>query len=592
MRSHPNEWPDQPYRGLNYFRRQDRPLLAGRDVEIANCAERIAHPQTRVLLLNGATGCGKSSFIRAGLIPTMEEYGAGSAYLFLKTEGADEEALFIRCSPRPLEKIANQLYQFINAPFSISTPKGTRFVSLEAAKLNANSWEEYLELVRNVDGLIDSFCRFHNSYPENTHTDCRSRGRGTPTLSQSEKGPLLNTEAAFFYFLREFQQVEINARIIVTLRTEYFGRFVDAINQVESTLRWFYLSELSRDALVDAVKRPTISSQAEELRSPYDKYHFYFEDGLPELMVDSLMSTLKYSGPPLPILQLVCSRLYRETKSTNAIKITHAAFAANGGISGQLISHIRDEIGRIYKSTTAFDAELPLIRKFLDLFYAIQDDGTVVAHSRDKNVALERIAKLKITVSADDLLRALCAPSALILREVENILRNGESRVDLTLGHDSIALALERWKSLDALEAKRETVTDTVAILDKITSLAPSGIAAVTSSIVASLVVAEGITSAAAAIVKALSLSVTTDVAAEFKALVNGDVLVVFSAAATLVVIGSAVYLGSVFRSRYRELRSVATSTKAKAERSLELSEALARSEMQDADQDQKEDEK
>ena len=587
MRLPPNEWPDQPYRGLNYFRRQDRPLLAGRNVEIANCAERIAHAQTRVLLLNGATGCGKSSFLRAGLIPTLEQYGAGSGYLFLKTEGADEEALFIRCSARPLEKIANQLYQFITTPFSISTPKGTRFVSLEAATLNARSWDEYLDLVRNVEGLIDSLLAVTIAIPK-TLILIVDQAEEVLTLNQSDRG--IDNRTAFFHFLREFQEVELNARIIVTLRTEYFGRFTDAINQVESTLRWFYLSELSRDALVDAIKRPTRNFEVDEFPAPYEKYHFCFEDDLPELMVDSLMST-KYSGPPLPILQLVCSRLYRETQSVNAM-ITHADFAANGGISGQLISHIRDEVRRIYNSTTAFDAELPLIRTFLDSFYAIQDDGTVVAHSKDKGWALERIEKLGLTVIHTDLLRALCAPSALILREVENILRNGESRVELTLGHDSIALALERWKSLDALEAKRETVNDSVAILNKIKSLTSSGIATLAGAIVATAMLSDGLASLIRPIATLLSLPVITGVVAEFNALVNREVMIILSATATLAVMLIAVSFGVIFRSRYRELRSVATSTKVRAERSLKLSEALAHIEMQDADQYQKEDER
>ena len=587
MRLPPNEWPDQPYRGLNYFRRQDRPLLAGRNVEIANCAERIAHAQTRVLLLNGATGCGKSSFLRAGLIPTLEQYGAGSGYLFLKTEGADEEALFIRCSARPLEKIANQLYQFITTPFSISTPKGTRFVSLEAATLNARSWDEYLDLVRNVEGLIDSLLAVTIAIPK-TLILIVDQAEEVLTLNQSDRG--IDNRTAFFHFLREFQEVELNARIIVTLRTEYFGRFTDAINQVESTLRWFYLSELSRDALVDAIKRPTRNFEVDEFPAPYEKYHFCFEDELPELMVDSLMST-KYSGPPLPILQLVCSRLYRETQSVNAM-ITHADFAANGGISGQLISHIRDEVRRIYNSTTAFDAELPLIRTFLDSFYAIQDDGTVVAHSKDKGWALERIEKLGLTVIHTDLLRALCAPSALILREVENILRNGESRVELTLGHDSIALALERWKSLDALEAKRETVNDSVAILNKIKSLTSSGIATLAGAIVATAMLSDGLASLIRPIATLLSLPVITGVVAEFNALVNREVMIILSATATLAVMLIAVSFGVIFRSRYRELRSVATSTKVRAERSLKLSEALAHVEMQDADQYQKEDER
>jgi hypothetical protein len=70
----------------HYFRPQDRALLAGRDDDVAVCSTLLAHPQTRVLLVHGPTGCGKSSFLRAGLIPAVEE---GAGYLFFKTKGGD-----------------------------------------------------------------------------------------------------------------------------------------------------------------------------------------------------------------------------------------------------------------------------------------------------------------------------------------------------------------------------------------------------------------------------------------------------------------------------------------------------------------------
>jgi Novel STAND NTPase 1 len=73
-------WPEKPYRGLNYLRRADRPLLAGRDEDVAVCTELLAHPETRVLMLHGSTGCGKSSFMRAGLIPGLESEGRGSSF--------------------------------------------------------------------------------------------------------------------------------------------------------------------------------------------------------------------------------------------------------------------------------------------------------------------------------------------------------------------------------------------------------------------------------------------------------------------------------------------------------------------------------
>jgi hypothetical protein len=248
-------WPASPYRGLNYFRPEDRPLLAGRDDDVATCAGLLAHPQTRVLLLHGSTDCGKSSFLRAGLIPTMEEEGAG--YLFLKLAGADDEALFIRCTEAPIDHIARQVFLFISEPFQVRTPVGWCKLDLSRALLGAETWEAYLTLAKNEDALIESLRRIAEIIPQ-TLVLIVDQAEEVLTLNPSEEN--FENRACFFRFLRGFQRLEFDARIIVTLRTEYFGRFIDATQvsyRTAAEFKQFFLGELSRSALVDAILRPT-----------------------------------------------------------------------------------------------------------------------------------------------------------------------------------------------------------------------------------------------------------------------------------------------------------------------------------------------
>jgi hypothetical protein len=65
-------WPPEPYRGLNFFSLDDAPLFSQREGEIEDCAARLDDFSVRVLLLHGFSGMGKSSFLRAGLIPRLE----------------------------------------------------------------------------------------------------------------------------------------------------------------------------------------------------------------------------------------------------------------------------------------------------------------------------------------------------------------------------------------------------------------------------------------------------------------------------------------------------------------------------------------
>ena len=62
-----------PYPGLSPFQESDRAFLFGRDDEIAELVKHVTDgPFTAVV---GASGVGKSSLIRAGLLPKLRESG-------------------------------------------------------------------------------------------------------------------------------------------------------------------------------------------------------------------------------------------------------------------------------------------------------------------------------------------------------------------------------------------------------------------------------------------------------------------------------------------------------------------------------------
>jgi transcriptional regulator with XRE-family HTH domain len=67
-----------PYKGLNYFDETDADLFVGREALTAKLTERVLSltssglpPETRFLAVVGASGSGKSSLVRAGLIPAL-----------------------------------------------------------------------------------------------------------------------------------------------------------------------------------------------------------------------------------------------------------------------------------------------------------------------------------------------------------------------------------------------------------------------------------------------------------------------------------------------------------------------------------------
>ncbi len=69
-----------PYVGLRPFRREDARLFYGRSREIYDLCFKLIHEDSRLLLLDGYSGTGKSSLLQAGLIPRMEAQGWNFRY--------------------------------------------------------------------------------------------------------------------------------------------------------------------------------------------------------------------------------------------------------------------------------------------------------------------------------------------------------------------------------------------------------------------------------------------------------------------------------------------------------------------------------
>ena len=56
----PTKWPKRPYKGFGQYGPEDVPLFEGRSAETTAFARMVADPKARLLVLHGATGCGKS----------------------------------------------------------------------------------------------------------------------------------------------------------------------------------------------------------------------------------------------------------------------------------------------------------------------------------------------------------------------------------------------------------------------------------------------------------------------------------------------------------------------------------------------------
>jgi hypothetical protein len=93
---------DNPYPGLRPFQREETEIFFGRESHTDDLVEKLE--QTHFLAVLGASGCGKSSLVRTGLLPALDSGFMGSA-------GAFWAVAVMRPGNQPFTNLAEQLLQ-------------------------------------------------------------------------------------------------------------------------------------------------------------------------------------------------------------------------------------------------------------------------------------------------------------------------------------------------------------------------------------------------------------------------------------------------------------------------------------------------
>ena len=97
---------DSPYRGLRAFEEQDAPFFFGRETVTADVLNRISRcvDGTGLLVVSGVSGAGKSSLLRAGVLPQIRGVGLAAA-----PEAVRWPCLLLTPGPTPLDVLAIQV---------------------------------------------------------------------------------------------------------------------------------------------------------------------------------------------------------------------------------------------------------------------------------------------------------------------------------------------------------------------------------------------------------------------------------------------------------------------------------------------------
>ena len=282
---------ESPYPGLTAFQESDANRFFGRSQDIAEIITRLRdQPLVGVV---GPSGVGKSSLVRAGVVPA------------LKSSGDAWEVMIVRPGRQPLAALASTLESLRESRDSdpvigdlatvLRTEPGTF-----GARLRARARRKRTQILLFVDQHEELYTLVTDPGERRAFTACLTAAGDDPS------GPL---------------------RVVVSMRSDFLDRAAEDRR---------FVDELTR-ALV-FLQPPSRAGLEAALTQPLTSLGFGFEPGI----VDDMLTTLESTPGSLPLLQFAAAKLW-ETRDPKRRVLTRESYAAMGGVGGALASHA-DEV--------------------------------------------------------------------------------------------------------------------------------------------------------------------------------------------------------------------------------------------------------
>jgi hypothetical protein len=284
---------DNPYAGLNAFQEADAGRFFGRTREIGTVVARLHG--TPLIGIVGPSGVGKSSFVRAGIIPA------------LKQSGEPWEAMVLRPGRHPMAALANIVVPMLST--------GNTDVTAQVAE-----HQIALQRLYEEPGYLGTILR------------SRARTHGRKILlfvDQFEELFTLSREGderrAFTACLTGMADDPLSPlRLMLSIRSDFLDRMAeDQRFMSELAPGLFFLAPPDRVGLRDAIVRPL------------EMVRYRFEA---PAMVEHMLDTLQATPGCLPLLQCAASKLWDARERDRRI-LTERSYRQLGGVAGALATH-------------------------------------------------------------------------------------------------------------------------------------------------------------------------------------------------------------------------------------------------------------
>ena len=315
-----------PYRGLQSFEAEQSDLFFGRQALTAKLSEFVRYQSLTVVL--GASGSGKSSLVKAGLIPDLRQQDA-------KTTQRQWQILApIRPGESPFKSLSNALAQKPTSKFVV--PETGPASESEMLTQYMATW------TRRYPGMtlllaIDQF--------EELITLCRNE--------QEREQFLCGLAQAVTTYPKQL-------RLVLTLRSDFEPQFQDAALRKYWSAARFVVPAMTRSELREAIEEPA-SQRVMYFESEDQKY----------LLVDQLIDEVAEMPGALPLLSFTLSELYLKYLHRQKIAqdrgdgldraIIEADYKALGGVARSLTQRADQEYEALVKQDPECAKTIPTV---------------------------------------------------------------------------------------------------------------------------------------------------------------------------------------------------------------------------------------
>jgi WD40 repeat protein len=503
--------PDYPYRPLQAYGPEDRPLFVGRDEETLRLAALLDDAGTSAVLLHGGPAVGKTSLVQAGLVPYLELECVGYRVLCDRTpEGtetpAEEDAppLLLRAGNDLAGQIADGLFAFCSRPLTYTTPAGQAVTVDLPAILGAylgggapastaiqpppqgagiiepghapppepepdagpeprDLWLTLREDPDRLGRLLDDVTR-RLPYELVIAID---QGEELLTLVRSPTERERRQQA--LAMLASLAASAARCKVVLVVRTEYAGQLAGLLPAGPGRDRFadFFLEELGAAAMADAVLAPTSRDEIPYADGvPHERYHFSYEEGLAQQIVSEVIAESRAEQVgALALLQTVCATLYdRRVLQKKQDMIRAADLKDVGGVRGALARYVGQKVKDLPLPSGARDG----LRALIGVLYTRHRDGTI---TRDLAPARDLQAAWKGTVPVEQAVNTAAEQAGLFT--IDELLVAGQPGLYVSLSQDAVAQAARQWDDDTRRGAAgRSKVIDTLWIMIPLALLA------------------------------------------------------------------------------------------------------------------------